>query len=309
MGFFVFVPIATFDSIATSINLHFFLLFTSLLILLTSDKKSSLLGHIIVLLTCLSDPLAVLILPAVLLRFLIIRSINKYIVTLALSLLIQFFSVFIFIGNSTREIGHNTSIIKTTYLFMDRVVGSSLIPFWGFVDGNASQSVGISKALLFRLFASFIVLSLCIYIVIHTFTINGKNFHDDNSLLTGLLILTIGLYWSVTGLFFNPEPRYAIFPSLCLITVLLLNLDSIVYHIKSSKLSKPIVYLISFLFIAIAIGSFHASSFRDTNLSWRAQLEEAKSECKNSQILFAKIEIPPERNKLAVVLRCKLLIE
>ena len=65
MGFFIFVPIASYDSVATSINLHFFLLFTSFIIIFTKEGKSTLVSHSIIFVTCLSDPLAILLIPAI----------------------------------------------------------------------------------------------------------------------------------------------------------------------------------------------------------------------------------------------------
>ena len=307
MGFFVFVPAATFDSVATSINLHFFLLFACFLIIITVDTKTTFIEHLLIVLTILSDPLAILLIPAVLLRTFLTRRFESYLLTFVLSTLAQIIFVIHFFGSSVRVIGATPDLIKVAYLFMDRVVGSSFIPFWGHIDGQFSQTEEISKILLLRLGVSFIVLSLFIYIIVRAFSFNLKSFASQRGVLVQIMVVTLCLYWATAGLFFNPEPRYAIFPSLCLATILLSSLDMIAINTLSLRRKKVLVCTSMMLFLALSLGAFQESEIRHTNLKWGAQLHEAKGACKSDLVEKASIQIPPLKNNLNLFLNCKLL--
>ena len=307
MGFFIFVPIASYDSVATSINLHFFLFFTSFIIIFTKEGKSTLVSHSIIFVTCLSDPLAILLIPAIAVLIILKKNLHTHLFTYTFSLLIQVAFIVQFFGDSTRVVGLDPSIIKTVYLFMDRVVGSSLIPNWGFIDGQNIESGGISKILIIRLVASFIVLSLLVYLLITARSLNVTPFREGQNFLVGLMLLTLGTYWAVAGLFFNPEPRYAIFPSLCLVCVFLMSLDSIGSNFKENKIRRFSLCIASFLFISIFASTFQVSNIRDTNQIWSDQLAAGKAACKDGKLLQVEIEIPPERNNLLLSLNCKML--
>lgn len=307
MGFFVFVPIASYDSVATSINLHFFLLFASFVIIFAKEGKITVVSHLIIFITCLSDPLAILLIPAIAVLVILKRNLNSHLLTYIFSLFMQVAFIVQFFGDSTRVVGQSPSIVKTTYLFMDRVVGSSLIPNWGFVEGQILESDGIPRILIVRLVASFIVLSLLMYVLFTARPINLTQLREGQNFLVGSMLLSVGVYWSVTGLVFNPEPRYAIFPSLCLVTIFLLSIDSIVSNFEGIRARRFFLYSSSMLFISIFASAFQVSSFRDTDQVWSEQLVAGKAACKEGSLLKVEIKIPPKRNNLLLSLDCKIL--
>lgn len=307
MGFFIFVPIASYDSVATSINLHFFLLFTSFIIIFTKEGKSTLVSHSIIFVTCLSDPLAILLIPAIAVLIILKKNFHTYLLTYAFPLLIQIAFVVQFFGDSTRVVGLDPSIIKTAYLFMDRVVGSSLIPNWGFIYGQTFESGGVSRILITRLIASFVVLSVLVYLIFVARPLNLNPNNNGQNFLVGSMLLTLSAYWTVAGLFFNPEPRYAIFPSLCLVLIFLMSLDSIVSNQKNIKIGKFILFVASFLFISIFASAFQVSNIRSTDQIWSEQISAGKAACKDGQLQQVEIEIPPRKNDLLLSLNCKLL--
>lgn len=307
MSFFVFVPIASFDSLATSINLHFFLIFTSFILIFSKRKKTTFVSHAIILLTCLSDPLIILFIPAIATLIILKKNIDSLLLTFAISSLIQLVFIFQFIGDSTRILGLDPNIIKTSYLFMDRVVGSSLIPNWGFIDGQSFENGEISNILILRLVASFIVLFIILYLssIARPFNLvphkNGQNF------LVASMLLTCSIYWSVAGVLFSPEPRYAIFPSLCLVLIFLMSLDSIFTGRISIKLERYIQFTVFVLFISIFVSAFHVSSIRNTDQIWSRQFEAGKVACKDGNLLEFAFRIPPKSNNLVVSVDCKML--
>lgn len=307
MGFFIFVPIASFDSVATSINLHFFLLFTSFILIFAKREKSTLVSHSIIFVTCLSDPLAILLIPAVVASIILQKNLHSYLLTFAFSLLIQVAFIFQFFGDSTRVIGLDPNMIKTAYLFMDRVVGSSLVPNWGFIDGQALKSGEISNILILRLVVSFLVLSVMVYSVSVARSINSVSPKNGKNFLVGLMLLTCSVYWSVASFLFNPEPRYAIFPSLCLVLIFLMSFDSIVSTQKNIKIRRFIKFIVLFLFISIFSSAFQVSSIRDTEQIWSEQIEAGKDSCKDRSLSKVELRIPPERNNLVLSVNCKKL--
>jgi hypothetical protein len=235
------------------------------------------------------------------------RNFNVHFLTYLISVTIQIAFISNFFGNSTRVFGDNLNIIKTIYLFMDRVVGSSLIPNWGFIDGAILDNSGIPKILIFRFIASFIALFLLMYLLlVNKFFKVSSQIYDKN-LLVGLLLLTLCLYWTVAGIFFNPEPRYAIFPSLCLISVFLLCLDTSFTKIKENKVKRLLYFTTSLLFILIFISAFKESDFRNTNQIWSEQVAAGRIACRDAQLLRIEIRIPPEQNNLLLPLNCKML--
>lgn len=307
IGFFFFVPIASYDSVATSINLHFFLLFTSFIIIIAKEKKNSIASHSIIFVTCLSDPLAILLIPAIALSIIIKKNLNAHLLTYASSLIIQVVFIVHLFGDSTRVVGQSSNVIKTTYLFLDRVVGSSLIPNWGFIDGQILESGGIPKILIIRLVVSCIALVLLVYLLIVARSLNSTVLKEGQNFLTGLMLLTLSIYWAVAGLFFNPEPRYAIFPSLCLVSISLISLDSIVSNLRNHRISRCLTTLSTFLFISIFAAAFQVSDIRDTNQIWSEQIAEGKIACEDERLLKVDIRIPPERNNLLLSVNCKML--
>ena len=307
MGFFIFVPIASYDSLATSINLHFFLLFTSFIILFAKESKPSLVSHTIIFVTCLSDPLAILLIPAIAVLIILKKKFTAHVLTYAFSLFIQVVFIIKFFGDSTRVVGLDPSIIKTVYLFMDRVVGSSLIPNWGFIDGQAFQSGGISRILIIRLIASFVVLVVLVYLIFVARPLNIDPLKNGQNFLVGFMLLTFIVYWTVAGLFFNPEPRYAIFPSLCLVLIFLMSLDSIVNNWKNIRIERFLLFVTSILFIFIFTSAFQVSNIRNTDQIWSKQITAGKTACQDVQLQQVEIEIPPRKNDLLLSLNCKLL--
>ena len=308
MGFIAAVPIASFDSTATSINLHFFLIFARFIILITDGIKPTLLKHLIIIMACLSDPLMLLFAPAIILKIIKNKTLtNSYLYSYFISTCIQGLAIMQFFGNSSRVIDDSFNVIKASYLFMDRVIGSSLIPGWGFIDGQTIQNGGVSRELIIRLSASLLALVFYSIVIYSSFKAIRANFSAERINLTICLIMTLCLYWVVTGLFFSPEPRYAIFPSLCIATTLLLGLDINIFAVKQTQLNRFLRFTVILLFAAIFAGAFQISSIRETNLDWRQQIVQARNECNMKALQHVKVLVPPENHQLGVKINCVLL--
>lgn len=308
MFFVLFVPIATFDSVASSINLHFYLFFACLLILITDSTQNRFFFHLTVILTCLSDPLVFLLAPIIIVRSLIKKNFSRYLITFAIGMVIQLFSIFHFFGNSTRIVGLDSSFIKTTYLFFDRVVGSSLVPYWGNVDSALTINGAYSKVLIIRLlisFSLFVCSSTLIAISILTFFRSGEK---EKLQVAIILIISSVIYWFFAGLFFNPEPRYAIFPSLCFINVILISLDSLLSTRLRTKARQALRLFSITLFVVISVGSFQVSDLRNSDLNWKLQLSQARLKCETGFKQQIGIQVPPPKNQLSLFVDCDRLL-
>jgi len=305
LGFFVFVPIATFDSLATSINLHFFLLFSTFIIIFTNFTRPTATGHVVVFITCLSDPLAILLAPGILAIYFLKKQRNGYMLTYLFSLSIQIASILHFFGSSTRVVGNDPSISKTIYLFMDRVVGVSFIPIWGFVDKQTLETGGASSTLIFRFLIGALVLISILFLALKASSISVKQFRVGQDFLIASMILTLSTYWGIVGILFNPEPRYAIFPSLCLGLVLLLSLDTVISSAQNALSQKLLIICSSILFTSIYASAFHVSEIRETDQNWKKQIEDGRAACDEEAILDFQVNIPPKRNSLVLTINCK----
>ncbi len=305
LGFFVFVPIATFDSLATSINLHFFLLFSIFIIIFSNLTRPTVTGHLVIFITCLSDPLAILLFPAVLALIVYKKVRNSYIVNFFISLSLQLIAILYFFGDSTRSIGNDPSVTKTFYLLIDRVVGASLVPNWGFVDGQALESGQIPRVLIFRFVIGLLILMSILYLAFVARSISVTQDRLDRNFFVGWLLLTSSTYWVVAGMLFNPEPRYAIFPSLCLALVFLMALDVVTVSLQNASSSKILIAITLVLFSSIFASAFQVSEIRDTDQDWKKQVEIGRAACLREKIVDFEVIIPPERNDLILRINCK----
>ena len=306
--FVIFVPIATFDSVATSINLHFFLYFACLLILTIDSAQNKFLFHFIVLLTCISDPLVFLLAPIIIFLSFVRKGFSRYLITFVFGMAIQLFSIFYFFGNSTRVVGLDSSLMKTTYLFFDRVVGSSIVPFWGNVDSDLTINGEYPKVLILRLLISFSLLVCCFALTAKSCLSLIRTAQREKLQIIFILVLSSIIYWFFAGLVFNPEPRYAIFPSLCFITVFLISLDTLLIAHPPANAKRVFSLLIVVLFIVISIGSFQVSDLRSTDLNWTLQLSQARLKCETGFKQQIGIQIPPSKNQIFLLVGCDRLL-
>lgn len=304
MFFFVFVPIATFDSLATSINLHFFLLFSIFIILSSNSIRPTLTGHLVIFITCLSDPLVVTLVPVILAILFFKKIRSSYFLNFFISLLLQVFAILYFFGDSTRSLGDNPSVTKTVYLFLDRVIGSSFIPKWGFIDGQTLESGQSQQVLIFRFLVGLLVFVLILYLALTSIRISQICKRVGQDFLIGSLLLTSIAYWGVAGLLFNPEPRYAIFPSLCLALIFLMSLDIVSSQFQNESSTKRLVVIVSIIFTLLFASAFQVSEIRVTDQDWKKQIEIGSFACDRDKVEEFIVTVPPIKNDLSLTINC-----
>ena len=131
------LPINNFDVIATAGALHFQLIFISLIISLSARKRSGIskLDIVIVSIAILSDPLALITLIPLFIRertevMKFWRNALGAMILIAISVATQIAMVIRFYLEGNDRIATSHSILKTSYLVLERVIGSTFIPHW-----------------------------------------------------------------------------------------------------------------------------------------------------------------------------------
>ncbi len=300
------LPIARFDVIATSVNLHYYLLFALLLVLITTTKSNEFKIHhvITIVLGALSDPLTIfcmiVLLPSFSLKSRKIK-IPKYTKSAKLfGILAVAHSLFTGFKLSEqlayRQPEADHSVMKMGYLFFDRVIGSTFVPGWGEVSSADISDQGISSRLLFRflLGASLFIVWLFIAVYVKRSTAAGS-VEQQTRLIFYLFASGIG-YWTFSGIVFNPEPRYAVYTSLCLLTVCVVLVDQL-SHLKKMSFTIP---AFSLLLILTWVFSWTPTEFRTEGATWKNQVADARNFCEDEKGLTFDFVTMPYQWELAI---------
>jgi hypothetical protein len=313
----VLLPINNFETLGNATGLHFILLFPALLISINiaNLNKFSRFDLTILLLALLSDPLSLLCLIPIIIKLVLNRTwfysfANKgYLILVGFVSSIQFLFTFYFLTNGDRQVGSSPSILKTSYLYLDRVVGSSLVPNWGFVDKSNFANGYLGTQLLLRgILAGFIMLSVLIAAYFLLITCRGEvEFSDARRLWVSELLGVSIFYWFVAGLGFNPEPRYAVFPGLCLLTANFILFESALSKFKIISWYRiKIMLMILLLLVSMTwIFSWIPDERRINGPDWNSQLYPAKKFCQANPNKEYKMLILPVRPQWSVLISCK----
>lgn len=305
----IFLPIASFESIANTTNLHFFFMSACLPIFLrkTVGKHETYLFSFFVLVATLSTPLMIFYFP--LLVFMrwnsryssFFTKPNRLEFAWLIGILIQVLFVV------TQAFGDRTStgmqsITKIGFLYLDRVVGSAFFPWWGSVsDSTASIAPNLFSVRVYLALRAMLALSLFILLIFYIVKSSKKN-NGIRTLSVGILLTTI-FYWFVVGVLFSPEPRYAIFPSFALLVVL--------FYVQGESLKKGSLKLhqrmVIVLIILTWLGSWSPSELRVNGPTWATEYEKARVDC-FAGASDVRIPIIPTNLKWFVVIDCKKVL-
>lgn len=305
----ILLPIASFESIANTTNLHFFFMSACLPIFLRKkvEKHETYLFFLFILVASLSTPLMIFYFP--LLIFIrwnsrhsnFFKKLNPLEFAWSIGMLIQVLFVF------TQAFGDRTSTgvqsaTKTGFLYLDRVVGSALFPWWGNVSGStASIAPNLFSAPVYLALRAMLAFTLFILVVLYIFKSSKSNMRVRT--LTGGVLFTTIFYWFVVGIFFSPEPRYAIFPSFALLVIL--------FYVQGEGLKKERIDFHQRVLIALIIftwlGSWSPSQLRVNGPTWANEYEKARVEC-SAGARDVRIPIIPTNLKWFVVIDCEKII-
>ena len=305
---FIFLPLSSFAAVGNSANLYvYFMTASAVFIYYKEEKKSEVIFKCFVLgIAALSLPLSVFLIPLIIHRSIIAKKItNRWRIqksdgVFVISLLLHM--IFIAVTSLGERTPHSPqSLFKVVYLYLERGLGISIVPMWGFVSGTSgSPSYENTPGLLNSLATRMVVLIFIIAFLGAIYN-RGRKVFPVNLRHQFWFILMLGFGYSIiVGLFFNPEPRYMIFTSFLTYWVVLLLLES-----QTSFILK--VGLNSYLIVVLILG-LTASGHRSNGPEWRPELAKARQEC---SILTpeqeVRIRILPIVPQWEMVLSCKIL--
>ena len=289
ISFLVISPIARFESIGNVANLHFFIFTSSAFIFLRFIwfKSVTKFQLFFILMSALSTPLVLFYFILILYNF--NGNLKEY--KQKENLTTNPFFI-LFIGSilnftiswgdtSNRPPNNSNSIFEITYLFLDRVVGSAFIPFWGRVssDGN---SVLISHSpfqhIVLRATLASVILIL---LIISTLKLESE-LRKFSLFLLGVILI----FCFLVGRFYNLEPRYSIFPCF-----LITFLSFLVFSKFDSRFIRA---SIAIWLVLLSLNARAESESRQGSTNWGSEVKEARNLCKNqSGLREVPIQISP----------------
>lgn len=304
----ILLPIGNFESIANSANLHFYFMSACVLILLSTPRNriETIFLCVIVFLSACSIPLMLITFPLIVIKELLREKGSKDLRSLAIILswlagnALQVFFIFSIALGQRKSTGINSST-EVLYLFIDRVFGSTIIPFWGMVSSSTKspfpEIIGTSSYLILRAVVAFGVLLILTFLAIkHSdFTLNERW-----NLLT--IVGTGVIHWLIVGIFFNPEPRYAIFSSFCFFVA--------VAHLLQNLSGKQVLveYIAITILLFTWIGSWSPSGLRTEGPNWNREFKTAQLVCASGA---KDVEIPtiPINRNWQIKLNCQYVFK
>ncbi len=303
----VLLPISNFESIANMTNLHFFLMSACLVIFIGGNysKTESRFYFVFIIISCLATPLMAFLLPLIvglkenLRNRLFFKELRILDLAWILGMLFQFLFILTTALGERKPEGVN-SLERTIYLFLDRVVGSTYFPFWGYVSSNTSQAKGILglNPLLYRGGAALLLL-LVMTITFWRVLSHSASPHKKE---VSAIVFTIFVYWLTLGIFFSPEPRYSIFPSFAIVVVTFL----VLIGIGKATLRNRLFFLTAILLLATWIGSWSPSELRIQGPTWREDISNGRTLCLKNRD-FVSVRILPLNANWSVTLPCSRL--
>jgi hypothetical protein len=310
------LPINNFETISSGTSLHFILLFVVLIISLSAIQTNfiSKADVFLVAISLLSDPFTILsLIPLFLARSSSLKNFwgrRKILLLIwGASFLVQLFMVYIFYTENIRKLSESPSIMKVGYLYLDRVIGSSLVPGWGHVS---SAMFIDSKFSLYLLFRALIAFSILFILFCAARIIDKKSKFSRQSANYRILIYLFMIpttYWCLAGLLVNPEPRYAVFPGLSLLVLVIYLSERLIIQSHSLFLKRIISISVSISIISTWLLSIPPVERRVNGQTWQSEVTKARLACQFGKLDSTSLRILPADNGWTVEIKCLALYE
>jgi hypothetical protein len=291
---FVALPVGreeVFNSIA---NLHWFLLPTAAVLLLWNPVESRfvVLGSAVVLLTALSDPLALALVPLALLRLAVSRARRAQVVPLALLAGVAVQLAVVALASTGRPHNASASLPRVVAWFGVDVVAATVLG--DRFSRSASTGLGLTVAGL----VGAAVVALGVFI--------GRRYGTRCLFRPALLALTalllFGLAVSASG---THPPRYAVPPVLLLVMALLLTVDT--WHPWTAPARTRTLALAGLVVIGIAwTANLPLRNERSNGPRWSAAVSESQASCRLEPAGTRQVPITPPG--WSAVLPCSYLV-
>ena len=309
------LPVSSFDVIASGGGLHFQQIFISLVIVLTAREKADIykLDVLIIVISILSDPLAVIIIAPLFFRhkntaLIFWKKKLSTLIVIASAVALQFIMIIRFYSQDNRTISDDKSIVRTSYLFFDRVIGSTFVPHWGRVSSDTLLAGEITIQLIIRAFIGLaIIATILFFSAAHLRRKLPINELHSKATISWLIVLST-IYWFTVGYLFNPEPRYAIFPGLSFLLVVLILLDHASCTDSAKTQFKVLTYFVLAFSILTWVFSSSPSDRRVIGPDWNSQITKGKLQCAKLNQEYVAIRILPVDSDWEVKIPCNSLV-
>ena len=280
---FLFLPISAFSAVGNITNLYVYFMLASAVLLV--KRETSKLGEFykssVYLIAAFSLPLCIFLVPIILSNcYRSYRSTNTWKPTVAerlfvLALTLHFIFILLF-STVSRTPRNLQSLDKVGYLYLDRAIGSSLIPNWGFVSGS-SDAIKIENSLIFTTGTFRMIVSIATFTLMVSVYLRFRKTLQSNDRFFIQFVYVLGLVYSILiGTFYNPEPRYMMLPAFITFWLTVYLFDVIAP--KSNLMYKSL----NFALVTILIFGLNASAHRSTGPEWKTGLSQAREQCKNA---------------------------
>lgn len=304
------LPIASFEGLGAATSLHFLLNFYVVFVLfkVCYGMKFDKFDLFLIIISILSGPLTMLLVPVACYLMLIMRKqieySASYIATIIVCILIQFLAIFSQYLSRSRSISSDRSGAKVLYLYFERVFGFNLIPGWSYVNSDTFNSQPLSYFETRLTVLVFVHMLLVIFFVFSW----KRCFNENDRTSVFVLMLSMIFLWFIPGYFFSPEPRYAVAPSLCLFLSFIVLFDKFLSE-RVSRRATQVIILNSFLCIIISLVSLNSkpSDLRVDGPSLKSQIEARLFEC-SEQNLSVRVLVRPAISNLHVTIPCSRIL-
>ena len=302
--FFLFIPIANFNSTGTVCNLYMYFMAASGILLFSTvrENKYQFARNAVIIIAALSNPLCIFLMPLIIGRILLLQKgeiqsrINSGDFSLLAGLVIQF-SFILFSGESDRPPHAPNSIFSVIYLYLDRGIGSAIIPNWGFVSGNASDPQFENTLLMNNLYLRLFLSGLTLVAIVLMSIMSMKRKKNKYCIETLVLLLTSFIFTFIIGTFYSVEPRYMIFSSTMSFYALIILLDEF--------RNRVTIVLTSIWFTLLISMSLTPSEFVSQGPNWSTNLERELNAClSETSKEFMEIRIMPLNDWWSIKVPC-----
>lgn len=305
---FIFLPLASFSAVGNIANLYVYFMSASAVFLYYHEKTKweAFFKSLVLFIAALSLPLTIFLVPILLHRIYLENKEHGYWGILKSDCVFLGGLIFQFVFIILTSLGDRVpnppqSLFKVVYLYLERGIGISLIPRWGFVSETAGKIGYENSAPWLHSTNTRLVIVLSV-IALFAVAFYRNRFKISRASLEQIFFLVfLGLSYSLLiGLFFNPEPRYMIFASFLTFWATLLLLES-------QENSKLRLFACLYILLVIFVG-LTASNHRSQGPDWRTSIEEARQFCLNSsEVQDVQIRTLPVDSIWEMVIPCEKL--
>jgi hypothetical protein len=279
-GAIVLLPVLRYESIANMANLHFVLLFPSLLITISkpTSRAEWINGSAFLVASTLSTPQTAVLLPFVLYRLASRRGVDSIVASWTAGTVVHFLAIAVVRPERSTDEG-TSSLASVVGNYGKRVVLDNFSPF-------SSPAAVLAVVLIVGIGA---VIARAVQV----------DWQVDRTRAVLLVAVPAagGVLWLLLGVGLgDTTPRYAVFPAMCLTWAVLVAVETLVSGTSGLPASAR-RYGVSVVVIGIVLVGWlphwRPPDFRSQGPTWGATVSSAERACAEDDLAEIEVEVPP----------------